>query len=177
MTDSKLSLERGRELAKNRQVALIVGLNNPLSSSPEDALVPWPDGCTGARLYDLIRESAPKVTEDHYLAAFDRMNLWPGPEIPKGVGRAKMLRAQGRKVLNEIFARGYRTVVLLGPLVWTNVLETTETPEWFTSRSHYGRQFYYVPHPSGRNLLYNNPMVRKRASSLLAQLALEALAA
>lgn len=160
-----------------KRAALIVGLNNPLSSSPEDALVPWPDGCTGARLYDLIAEAAPKFTEDQYLAAFDRMNLWPGAELPSGIGRTKALRAQGRKVLKSILAARYRTVVLLGPLVWTNVLETTETPEWFTSRRHYGREFYYVPHPSGRNLLYNNPMVRKRASSLLATLALEAFAA
>lgn len=32
---------------------LIVGMNNPLSATPEHALYPWPRGCAGHRLYEM----------------------------------------------------------------------------------------------------------------------------
>jgi uracil-DNA glycosylase len=156
--------------------ALLVGLNNPLSDRPSDALVPWPAGCTGARLLDLIVEAAPDFTADDYLAAFERRNLWPGQSMPAGYGAAAALRAEGRSILKSILhGPKARTVVLLGTRVWLNVLETTVTPQWFSSQNHYGRSFVYLPHPSGRNLLLHNPGIRRRTSRTLATIALEEL--
>lgn len=139
---------------------IIIGMNNPLSVAPEHALYPSPPGCSGWRLWMLLRERLPSVRRGDYVRAFDRMNLVVGP----------WSRAAARERAEALVAGGdlrERTVLLLG----SEVREAFGLPArlvhpvysgGFTSRQ--------LPHPSGRNLWYNDPDNRRLAGMVLEEL-------
>lgn len=148
---------------------LIIGLNNPLSARPADALLPWPTKATGFRLLELIRLIDPEFSMDDYLDAFERTNVWPGRELPSGRGRANQLRSQGRKLL-EYCTLEPRSVALLGAQVWASVLDR-DPPRWFECQLIRGSTFYFLPHPSGANRLFNEAHRRAAAGRILLALA------
>jgi hypothetical protein len=148
---------------------LLIGLNNPLSPRPRDALVPWPRGCAGARLVEYTQLAAPDFTTDEYLDAFERRNLWPGRELPRGRGATNLLLREGRSLLAECVSAP-RTVVLLGAKVWYCVLSRTP-PQSFDYQHVHGSTFWYVPHPSGLNRAYNDHANRARTGAVLLSLA------
>lgn len=152
---------------------LLVGLNNPLSPRPSHALLYYPVGSTGHRLLELIRGVDPSFDADDYLDAFERLNLWPGRELPEGRGSTALLQAEGRRVLKRATAEP-RDVVLLGTKVWYCVLnrQPTMTP-WLGSVEVGGSRFHKLPHPSGLCREYNDDELRRRAGELLLGLARE----
>lgn len=139
---------------------LIVGLNNPLSFYEDEALVTYPPGCTGERILRFMQAEDPAYTEADYYADFDRTNLWRGTRLPSGPGTAAAYRACGEAVLEK--CRGREDVVLLGTRVWSAVTNRTP-PDWFRAVSLADIRFWFLPHPSARNLIYNQPSARERA--------------
>lgn len=124
---------------------LLVGLHNPLSGHPDDALVPYPPGCTGARIVEMIAAVAPGFDAEQYIEAFDRTNLWRGRLLPRGHGTTAAYRAEGERVLCE--AMGRENVVLFGSRVWWSVLDR-RPPERYDSLLLNGMtRFHYLPHP------------------------------
>lgn len=148
---------------------LLIGLNNPLSPRPRDALVPWPRGCAGARLVEYVQLVAPDFTADEYLDVFERRNLWQGRELPSGRGATNLLLREGRQLFAECVAQP-RTVVLFGAKVWYCVLNRTP-PSRFECQAVRDSTFWYVPHPSGLNRAYNDHNNRSRAGAVLLALA------
>lgn len=149
--------------------AIIIGLNNPISPRPDDALLPYPAGCTGHRLLELLQLADPSFDEADYLETFERRNLWRGMELPIGRGKTALLRREGRRLLDYCTAEP-REVVLLGAQVWSAVTNRT-APSWLQSKTIADSVFWYVPHPSGLNRIYNKIDKRADAGRLLLEVA------
>lgn len=127
---------------------VILGMNNPISSDPRHALYPHPPGCTGHRLW---RFSG--LDQDVYLTAFERRNVldgraWSMPEARKVQPR-----------LREEFQG--RTVVILGQPVNSIIRGGTPhelAPAFSWTPDGHGGWHAKVPHPSGLNHFYNDPL-------------------
>jgi hypothetical protein len=138
---------------------VLLAMNNPVSSRPEHALVPYPPGCTGWRILEMLRERLPDVTKSQYLEAFDRRNLVDGKEWLPGEARDRAV-----EVIQEL--RG-REVVVLGAAT----RKIIGLPELLVHPLQWkGATWRQLPHPSGRNLWYNDRTCRMLASCLLAEL-------
>lgn len=137
---------------------VLLGMDNPLSSAPEHALYPHPPGCTGWRLYDMLRERLPGVTRGQYLRAFDRRNLC------EEKWSIRAARDRGRWLTRELQGR---EVVVLGaqPRSALGLPELLIEPQ-----DRDGVTWRQIPHPSGRNLWYNDPGHRQMVAVLLEQL-------
>lgn len=138
---------------------LIVGMNNPISSRPEYALYPWPRGCAGNRLFEMLRDVLPSATMHEYVKRFERVNL------VSGRWHRATARSAARALRPSLTAR---SVVLLG----REVAEAFEISPSYPSGTPApdGAIFYLMPHPSGRNRQYNDPEVRHAAGCVLARL-------
>lgn len=133
-------------------------MNNPLSQEPEHALFPYPPGCTGWRLYDMLQEACPGVLKHQYLATFDRRNLVVGDWSVRAArlgARAMYASLCGREVV--VLGNGPRDAFGLKPLLLHPQLIA-------------GITWRQLPHPSGRNLWYNDRANRALAAALLAEL-------
>ncbi len=139
---------------------VLIGMNNPLSAEPRHALFPHPPGCTGHRIYCMLRDHNPGLLRGHYLQAFDRMNVLDSVHWDRmaalAAGRELWVRLQGR------------TAVVLGAEARMALcLPEVAAIEWRKDR---GVRWCLLPHPSGRNLWYNDPMMRACAGLLLDEL-------
>ena len=160
---------------------LLVGLHNPLNPEPEFALYPLPEGCTGARIADMLR---PAFTRSQYLTAFDRVNLLRHDERVGGKGYAGRLNRARIRLFEHVYAGKYETLVLFGADVWRTVNHAVrpQRPPWLCwdtvilGKGGWRVRFLTLPHPSGRNLWYNEPAFRAAAAQALQQLALAGLA-
>ena len=135
---------------------LLLGMADPHSDDPRHALYPDPPGCAGHRLYAMTG-----MTIREYLTSFKRANL---------CGRdwdAVVAQERAGKLLSERIAT---PVVVLGCAVW-NALGLGPRPGNGESVRVSRRHFYYLPHPSGQNLAYNDPATRAIARQLLRRLA------
>jgi hypothetical protein len=136
---------------------VLVGMNNPVSSDPKHALFPAPEGCTGHRLYEMLR-SRIDISRGEYLARFDRRNV-----VSLRVWDKKMAAEGAAKLEQEFWGSG-RTIVLLGN-------DTREAFGHPRSLLHPyvigGATWRQVPHPSGRNLWFNDPTNRELVAILL----------
>jgi hypothetical protein len=135
-------------------------MNNPLSSDPRHALYPHPVGCTGWRIWQMLR-SRTGATRDQYLETFDRRNLlcarsWSASEA----------RAAAQQALTEL--RGC-VVVVLGEQT-REALGHPRRPHVLPHRDDGGTEWRYLPHPSGRCRWYNDPVSRTMVSLLLEEL-------
>ena len=152
---------------------ILIGMNNPISTRPGHELYPAPEGCTGWRLWRMLnaRTGASRI---QYLDTFERRNLVVGKEWDRLAARARAY-----EVVQELRDSG-RTVVLLGQSVreaFHYVLE-----EWhgvpvgglpallIHPQQVEGVTWRQVPHPSGRNLWFNEPENRKVVELLLEEL-------
>lgn len=129
---------------------VLLGMNNPVSSDPRMALYPHPPGCTGARL---LRFSG--LDRETYMA-LDRHNVLSG--------RAWSMAA-AREVQSDLRAALLgRTVVLLGAPVNSIMRGGTEhelAPPFAWRSDGAGGWMARVPHPSGLNTFYNDPLHRE----------------
>ena len=137
---------------------ILLGMNNPLSQDPEYALYPAPVGCTGWRIWQLLRRRVPDVTQFQYVRAFDRRNLVTGEWTPRAARAAAIdftLAARGRNVV----VLGAAAAGALGlPMLLIHPQEIG------------GVTWRQLPHPSGRNRWYN-----EEANCDLAAMLLESL--
>lgn len=136
-------------------------MNNPVSSEPKHALFPHPPGCTGHRLYEMLKSRVPDITMSKYLARFDRRNVVSMRVFDK------QSALEGARKLDTEFFGSRRTVVLLGADTATafgfpRLLIHPQMIGGYTVRQ--------IPHPSGRNLWYNSEENKMLVSMLLEDL-------
>lgn len=145
---------------------VLVGMNNPLRSDPRYALYPAPSGVTGHRIWRMLNEASDAGIRD-YLRVFDRRNVLNAIEWDKTAARA-----EGPRLWRQL---GGRTVVLLGRDVLSSIgLQQTMPLEWHGPSPHktgpQPARWCYLPHPSGLNHWYNDPVKRWAAALRLESL-------
>lgn len=127
---------------------LLVGEDNPYGSDPRFALYPKPPHSAGGRLCHRILQ----ITEKAYIRDFDRMNLcsgkWSIAEARESAARILRDRLGQERVDGPV-----AIFVLLGSKV-CNAFGVPFTPFSLQSCGRY----IVLPHPSGRNRLWNDPM-------------------
>jgi hypothetical protein len=138
---------------------ILIGMNNPLSMDSKYALYPLPKRSAGGHLWRMLWEEA-RVTPRQYVNAFERVNLVVGKW---DAGRARAASLELHSSLQR------RHVVFLGDKVrcaFGHPKMAISKPYSYSSSVY----FYQVPHPSGRNLWYNDPENRRAIGRLLAYL-------
>lgn len=138
---------------------VLVGMNNPRSVAPEFALYPKPKGCTGHRLWQMIHVVNANVDGLTYARCFDRRNVVVGEWDDK---TARFAADRMKKDFRE-----GSTVVLLGDKVrrvfgLEKLLIHPQTID--------GVSYRQIPHPSGMNRFYNDPVCRELVGTLLNEL-------
>jgi hypothetical protein len=140
---------------------VFIGMNNPVSQSDGHELYPYPPGCTGWRLLEMLRTRLPAVGRRDYLEAFERRNLVVAAAWSRELGRASAARMYAE------FWGGGRTVVLLGREVQAafGIPPLLVHPQLIG-----GTTWRQIPHPSGRNPFYNDVKSRDTVALLLEEL-------
>lgn len=131
---------------------LLLGIDNPHSTDPRAALLPRPKGSAGHRLFKMA-----SMKWSVYKAAFDRANV---SDV-----------ISSNDVCEEL---NDRVVVVLGKMTWRRLSMPNYSQPFDKVRSDFYRStFILVPHPSGKNLFYNEPSNRESVTRLLRRLARE----
>ena len=136
----------------NRPVLL--GMNVPI----EGYLPLDPDGPTGRRLVEIMGRDA--------FDLYDRTNMIERRQWSREVARDG--------AMEKIRSLVGRPVVVLGNETWAAL--SLPICSWLkfiylnASETYLGDRWYRVPHPSGRNLLYNNERRRSETRSLLREI-------
>jgi hypothetical protein len=137
----------------------LVGELNPYGDHPDMALYPLPRNASGGRLARIIG-----LSRSEYLRAFERMNLCAGRWSAKAAAKAAQ----------DMFAKSFSApVILLGAKVAdafrrAELLPANAQP--FSTQYAWGRTLLLLPHPSGRNLIWNEPERVKLARFLVLDL-------
>jgi hypothetical protein len=129
---------------------LLVGQSNPYVRMDKfaEALYPAPEGCTGHRLWRMINEVS-GMSRQEYVEKFARTNL-DESDLKEKVTAADV-------------------IVLLGRVAWGHFrLPAKVRPLDGIYRGD--KHFALVPHPSGRNLWYNDPANRRAVGEFLSAL-------
>ncbi len=135
---------------------LLVGEQNPYGDDPEMALYPLPEYASGARLKEILG-----VSTGVYLREHDRANLCDGPwSMPKAVERA--LQIHGEREGCGIVLCGAKVATAFRRAAAYTSAEFTP----FSLAEHQGRHYLALPHPSGRNLVWNELGAKRRARRL-----------
>lgn len=139
---------------------VLLAMTNPHSDDPERALYPEPVGSSGWRAFKLIWD-VHKLTVEEYAAAFDRRNLitgaWSASRAAVAAPRFLSSLAPGSEV------------VVFGAEVW-GALGLGKHPSPGRTIKKGGSSFCFLPHPSGKNLWYNDRLNRWCAGEILAGL-------
>jgi uracil-DNA glycosylase len=138
---------------------LLVGESNPYSSDPDNALLPWPENAAGDRMRRIFG-----MTDDEYLKTFSRANLcgarW---SMPAAVEAARKLLVERRPKL----------IIALGVKVCGAFCRATDSSVVGAfGLKNIGRESYpllHMPHPSGRNRIWNTPGSSARARDAFAE--------
>lgn len=140
---------------------VLIGMNNPVSSNPSHALYPAPEGCTGHRLFKMLQSRVPTATRSEYLRRFDRRNV-----VSLKVFDRQLALEGARRLDQEFFGSG-RTIVVLG----ADTIKAFGIPPLLIHPQIIGGSTWrQIPHPSGRNLWYNDPQNTLLVSMLLEDL-------
>lgn len=156
---------------------ILVGLLNPYSTLPNNALAPYPERSAGHRLWKTLQcvksfdahtgWSGFKASYDrpYYMEALDRRNLFVD-RVPYEPERRKNIAAKMLKT----FPQGV-TVMLLGTEVLEAFSPILEEPLFKTlihPQVRNGVTWRLLPHPSGRSRFYNDPATKALVGMLLA---------
>lgn len=135
-------------------------MNNPINTGVGFELYPAPDGCTGHRLWKLLT-SRTGASRHQYLDTFERVNLVRGLAFDK-------IKAKARAYdLTRKYEGTGRTIVLLGQ----DVRAAFGHPRLLIHPQVIGGcTWRQIPHPSGRNLFYNDADNVKLVELLLEEL-------
>lgn len=137
---------------------IILGMNNPHSSDPEMALSPTGDpGSAGNRLWNYSG-----MTETQYRLSFVRRNL-----LGTKAWATREARASAEKFLDDL--EDGSTVIVLGFETWKAFGFRMVQPCRSLVVSG-GSTLWFVPHPSGRNLWFNEEGNREMVGQLLRRL-------
>lgn len=134
--------------AENFRRVAVIGEMNPYGADPDMALYPLPYGASGDRLRRIMG-----LSMADYIA-LTRLNLC--------VGKWSIVAA--RRTVAEWFRPNYDVIVMLGrkvALACASTLVAFETDGYLVA----------LPHPSGRNLVWNAPDSVERARSVLEKVA------
>ena len=117
-----------------------------------EALLPLDDEPTSAASR-LLKFSG--LSRNDYLKRFKRRNVLDGEVWLPGLAKREGLKLRRRLIKDR------ETAVVLGRNAWRALGLPVTTP-WFGH--HYVRytRFVLVPHPSGKNLIYNDPEYQDR---------------
>lgn len=128
---------------------VIIGMNNPHSSDPRFALAPHPARVAGWNLWRMLQDVA-GTSRAEYMRTFDRRNL-----LSERAWDPVAARRQSENLWESLEDH---TVLVLGQSV-RRVLWLQDAPPllWRTDR---GVRWCLVPHPSGLNRWYNDPLHR-----------------
>jgi hypothetical protein len=138
---------------------ILLGMNNPHSTRLELALAPFPEGCSGYRLWKVLYDYYGVLKKD-YLTKFDRRNL---------VNEKQWSMEKAKKAASLFLEHAAgRTIVLLGDDVRRAL--GVEKLEPGVRLWCGGTSFYQLPHPSGRCHWYNDESNRRLAADLLKDL-------
>lgn len=135
----------------------IIGLNNPQSADPRHALYPHDTQSAGYRLWRLV-DDVHSTDCANWLTRTQRVNLLSDLVLPRDYRSAARRRGN---FLHALICD--RVVVMLGSDVAAAMLHEAEPFVWSGS-------WVTIPHPSGRNRAYNDPVVRAAAGLLLADI-------
>jgi len=126
---------------------VIIGMNNPHSTSKRMSLAPYPSRVAGHRLWSMLN-SVRKTPRAEYMRLTNRINLLNEYEWCP-------IRAKKASIGLWDSLQDSRVLVLGQPT--RNVLALPERPPllWTVSR---GVRWCSVPHPSGLNRWYNDPV-------------------
>ena len=130
---------------------LLVGECNPYGGRPMFALYPYPDRSSGARLAHILG-----LTRKNYLLRFERTNLC----VDRWSIRAARLAADSILAKRPVCPIEVTPIILLGSKV-CQAFGVAYEP--FCGI----RNFRMLPHPSGRNRIWNDPRAAERARALL----------
>lgn len=146
---------------------LLVGEDNPYGALPEYALYPLPSGCSGNRLCNDIMG----LRHSTYLGLW-RINLCDG----KWATKSARTRAE---MLHQTMLGPWRTTIMFGRKVaeafgkitgkTLKPFEVTKHTVYFSEYANAVRTYISLPHPSGRNLVWNQETVRANARMILAR--------
>lgn len=128
---------------------VILGMNNPLSEDPRAALLPHPVNCAGWRLWRMVNEVS-GISRSEWCRRTERVNLLNSRDWDRRAARERGLELwstmQGRSVV--VLGLAAREVLWLPSVVYGRWQERD------------GVRWANLPHPSGRNLWYNEEMHR-----------------
>lgn len=128
----------------------LLGEHNPYGAHPKYALYPSPAGCAGWRLSKILG-----MSEDEYIAAFERRNL-----LAQDRWSAPLARRAAQALLCEV--RDGDALVLLGARV-SKAFGFDFAPCTVHDRLLNGEarvRYLVSPHPSGLSRQWNDPTMR-----------------
>lgn len=154
---------------------LLLGEDNPQSASPEHALYDYPPNCAGERLRRLILD----IPSDRYLSIW-RTNLC-NPTWSEQIARRRALELALDDTWDTIIMVGRKVARAMASVDRTRLSKANQDPlEPFEVSPRYFRgdtgrwvQLVSLPHPSGRNLIWNNPDARETARRIVRDVAPE----
>jgi hypothetical protein len=138
---------------------LIVGEMNPYGVDPAYALYHLPRGAAGNRLHTILQ-----LSDVEYLRTFDRVNLCTGK------WSAPVARAEARRLVETVDRRP--GIVLLGKKV-AEAFGLYDVEPFTVFARGKGRgapartNVVVLPHPSGRNRIWNDPRVAGQARAAM----------
>lgn len=131
------------------KLTVLIGMNNPHSDDPRFALAPHPRGVAGHNLWRMANEVC-GVSRAQYMRTLQRINLCLGATYDGKLARDKV-ESLGEEL------RG-RRVILMGDEVRRSFwLPKLRLYDW---HERDGMLWCQLPHPSGLNRLYNDPVLR-----------------
>ena len=134
---------------------VLVGENNPYGPDEEFALWPAPVGCAGWRLcHEIFGMDA-----DAYCETFQRVNLLYAARWSAPAARASAAALRERFPANNL--------VLLGARVQAAFGYPGREPFSLEVEGRGARRVFFVPHPSGRNRIWDDPASIQKARALL----------
>ena len=144
--------------------AMLVGESNPYGSDSTYALWPQPPNSAGARLSDILG-----LGMTNYLRYFDRVNLLRGDRWSTAQARIEADRIRESR-LGDLVLLGRKVAAAFG-LDFTSPAPGESGRLFFRAfpRGDGGRVLV-LPHPSGRNLLWNLPENRALGRRMLRDL-------
>lgn len=128
---------------------VVIGMNNPHSARPDAALLPYPRGVAGHRLWAMVSEVC-GVSRHEWCRLTDRRNL-----VDDTTWDARTARTTAAALLDEL--QGRRVVALGGSVAAALWLPATTPGTWTPWR---GMMLCRIPHPSGLCRDYNDPLAR-----------------
>lgn len=153
---------------------LLVGEDNPYGTDPRYALYPAPDQSAGARLCKIItgfslKDKLPGVAVRQYIKNFERANLcerkWSMREARDRAYELRRTRASANPV--PIVLCGAKVSDAFGVDYVPFEISDRFTPAGLPDGSQRVLRFVVLPHPSGRNRLWNTSDAVARARAVL----------